>query len=101
MVTHSKEMPLAILGTKAGRRTQTSRATALGVSRNHLIILERGQEFPSKRLRQKMIEVYGVTAEALREAILKGYLEYVIRDISRDMTRVVLDLLKERGLLPP
>jgi hypothetical protein len=101
MVTHAKTTPLAILGMKARLKAQTARAAALSISRNRLMILERGQAWPSKRLRLKMIEVYGAKAEALDEAILECYSKYVSREISRDITRVVLDVLKERGVLPP
>jgi transcriptional regulator with XRE-family HTH domain len=81
MVTHAKTTPLAILGIKANFRTQEARAAALGVSRNHLMTLERGQESPSLRLIQKMIEVYGVTVPALVDAIVEGRVEYFHRRV--------------------
>jgi transcriptional regulator with XRE-family HTH domain len=79
MVTHAKTTPLAILGIKAGFTTQEARAAALGISRNHLMTLERGQESPSQRLIQKMLEVYGVTVPALVDAIVESRVEYFRR----------------------
>jgi transcriptional regulator with XRE-family HTH domain len=96
MVTHAKTMPLAILGMNAGFRTQTARAAALGISRNHLMILERGERFPSKRLLQKMLEVYGVKPKTLRDAIVESRVENMVQGLSD----VVRDVLEKFGLRP-
>jgi transcriptional regulator with XRE-family HTH domain len=70
MAKHRIESPLAKLGIEAGFPTQKDRAKALGFSRNYLMIRERGERLPSKRLKQKIIEVYRVKDQAYQDAIL-------------------------------
>jgi DNA-binding XRE family transcriptional regulator len=97
MATHSSESPLAKLGIGAGFKTQTARAKALGVSRNYLMIIERGERLPSTRLKQKMIEVYGVDDQTLYYAILLASSMYTCSYTSRYL---LAELQKSFWLIP-
>jgi transcriptional regulator with XRE-family HTH domain len=97
MATHRFESALARLGIEAGFKTQTARAKALGVSRNYLMIIERGERLPSKRLKQKMIEVYRVDDQAFLDAIL---LTFSLRDCTFACRFLLAELQKEFWLVP-
>lgn len=64
--------PLAILGQRSGLQFAGDRARALGVSRSHLLHVERGAVWPSAELLDRMAEVYHKSLEQLESAAARS-----------------------------
>lgn len=59
---------LAAMGQKAGYPTANDRAKALGISRSHLLHMERGEFRPSPRVVDAMCLAYHKTPEQIERA---------------------------------
>ena len=64
--------PLAILGQRAGLQFAGDRARALGISRSHLLHVERGAVWPSAELLDRMSAVYHKGIEQLENAAARS-----------------------------
>lgn len=59
---------LAVWGQKQGLVTGAERAAALGISRSHLLHVERGAVYPSPQLVDRMAAVYKRTSDEVERA---------------------------------
>lgn len=60
--------PLAVLGQRAGFATAAERAAAVGISRSHLLHIERGAVRPSLEVVGRMAEAYHQAEGAIERA---------------------------------
>lgn len=60
--------PLAVFGQRAGFPTAAERAAAVGISRSHLLHVERGAVRPSLEVVSKMAEAYKVSEGEIERA---------------------------------
>ena len=82
--------PLARMGILMGYRSAQNRADLLGISRSHLLHVERGSVVPSGDLVARMAQAYEKEPEAVEQAF---------RDHRVALARKVIAGDKERGVL--
>jgi transcriptional regulator with XRE-family HTH domain len=63
---------LAAIGQKAGYSTAKDRASILGISRSHLLHLERGEFLPSPKIVDAMAQAYKRPIEHIERAAAAG-----------------------------